>query len=295
MNSKEIYFISPELIRNKKQMPLRDNSFKGIPLNAIIKDVLDCYGITNTCCSADPSAWLNGAFIKKQYKAPKNWVSLDNIILDVYNCCKSTTFCGKDTKYWIDGAYISKENTQNSLLNLTKIVRTQMRCCIQSTSIPGVLQTFTKQVTIDFSSPVSINHIISDTVNQPAKLKKIYFLESAIMSGASSVTFDLGYNSTNPADRYAIGLGITSNSNYVDTPTGIFLRYNTGNPIGTSVNVNLISRNLNYGESGNGYYLNFRLVNSLLSQALPTAGVLTVTFEYEGTTPAINTPGFTCC
>lgn len=104
-----------------------------IPLSTVINDVFKCQPSVNADCCDVSKYFIKKAYILHANKKPKNnFLPLDQIILDVYNCCEGTELCapkgGGVPRYWIESGQIRPKSTVETV-DFAKIIKKAFACC----------------------------------------------------------------------------------------------------------------------------------------------------------------------
>ena len=100
-----------------------------INISDIVNDVLKCFNIP--CCDVKGDSYIRKAYVKQGRKKPgTNWTSLNKIILEVYNCEKSTTLCTENDslQWWITTDVIRPRKTIETI-NFKAVILKVFGCC----------------------------------------------------------------------------------------------------------------------------------------------------------------------
>lgn len=119
--------ILSEAIYKGKHKLVNQGAFYNV--SDIMSDVFKCFGLP---CCVDPSDYfIRKAYLKRSRKKPgANWMSLDKIILEIYNCNKGTTYCPGNLaeQWWITTDVIRPRKTIETI-SFTALLLKVMDCC----------------------------------------------------------------------------------------------------------------------------------------------------------------------
>jgi len=99
-----------------------------VNLTNIVNDIFTCFGIP--CCEKKADFFIRKTYLLRGRKKPgPNWRSLNELILDVYNCCANTTLCSSTQEQWWITTDVIRPKQTIETINFTNIIIKVLTCC----------------------------------------------------------------------------------------------------------------------------------------------------------------------
>jgi hypothetical protein len=122
---KKINIISEAIYKGQIKQ-VNQGSF--VNLTNIVNDIFTCFGIP--CCENKADFFIRKTYLLRGRKKPgPNWRSLNELILDVYNCCAGTTLCSSTQEQWWITTDVIRPSKTIETINFTNIIIKVLTCC----------------------------------------------------------------------------------------------------------------------------------------------------------------------
>jgi len=122
---KKINIISEAIYKGQIKQ-VNQGSF--VNLTNIVNDIFTCFGIP--CCENKADFFIRKTYLLRGRKKPgPNWRSLNELILDVYNCCANTTLCSSTQEQWWITTDVIRPKQTIETINFTNIIIKVLTCC----------------------------------------------------------------------------------------------------------------------------------------------------------------------
>ena len=122
---KKINIISEAIYKGQIKQ-VNQGSF--VNLTNIVNDIFTCFSIP--CCENKADFFIRKTYLLRGRKKPgPNWRSLNELILDVYNCCANTTLCSSTQEQWWITTDVIRPKQTIETINFTNIIIKVLTCC----------------------------------------------------------------------------------------------------------------------------------------------------------------------
>jgi hypothetical protein len=142
---KNINIISEAIYKGQHKL-VNQGAF--VNFSDLIDDIFACDGLTCACNTSHlnkSDIFIRKAYLRQSRKKPgANWMSLEQMVKEVYNCCAGTTLCADKShaQWWITSDVIRPKKTIETINFTTLIVKTLTCCQLLNCCAPNVSPSF---------------------------------------------------------------------------------------------------------------------------------------------------------
>jgi hypothetical protein len=125
--------ILSEAIYKGKHKLVNQGAF--INMTDIVNDIFTCFNLA--CCEDKTDLFIKKAYLLRGRKKPgANWMSLNKLVMDIYNCELNKNFCvgQRSEQWWITTDVIRPRKTIETI-SFTGVIKKVFGCCNLLTNI----------------------------------------------------------------------------------------------------------------------------------------------------------------